>query len=415
MRNEMNSLEEKIKWQVPASLLTDKKWDVAIIGAGPAGAIAAVHLAAKNHQVLLFDKKKFPREKVCGDGLLQDALNCLDNAGLGPSVRESGHLVQNATIFSPSRKEVDIDGTFLMIKRHILDTLIAKRAVELGADFSCGEVDRVYVKPDQSVCLSSSESNRIYRARVGIFATGANLRLLKRTGWQAPPPIHTISLRCYAQSSVKLDRIIISYDKSIVPGYAWIFPMGNHEYNLGCGVSHKRTTTKSINLKKVFNAFITEFPLARELMQHCTHTTPLMGAGLRCGFEGVNPYTNGPLLAIGETIGTTLPFTGEGIGKAMETGQLAAEFVHQALVTDDLEKLKGYDRWLRNEFKPKYKSYLSAENWLSNPLINDFLLARMGKSKRSLRILSGILSEANDPRELFSSKGILLMLSGRKR
>ena len=409
MGNKMISPQDNVPWQIPASKLPDKKWDVAIIGAGPAGAIAAVHLAAKNHQVLLFDKKRFPREKVCGDGLMQDALNCLDNAGLGQSVRKRGHLVQNASIFSPSRSEVDIAGTFLMIKRSMLDSLIARRAVDLGADFTYGEVDRVTVKSDQSVSFSICESNRIYQARIGIFAMGVNVRLMQRTGWQAPPPNSAIALRCYVQSSVKLDRMVVSYDKSIIPGYAWIFPMGNQEYNVGCGMYSARKSKKSINLKKVFNVFVTEFPLAHELMQQCTHITPLKGAGLRCGFEGVYPYTNGPLLAIGETIGTTLPFTGEGTGKAMETAQLAAEIVHKALVSDDFEKLKGYAKWLKHEFRPKYKGYLFAENWLSNPLINDLLLARMGKSERSRRILSGIISETNDPRELFSLKGIVLM------
>jgi flavin-dependent dehydrogenase len=203
--------------------------------------------------------------------------------------------------------------------------------------------------------------------------------------------------------------MVVSYDKSIVPGYAWIFPIGNQEYNVGCGTYSGRAWKKSINLQKAFNVFITEFPLARELMKQCTHITPLKGGGLRCGFEGVLPYVNGPLLAIGETIGTTLPFTGEGTGKAMETGQFAAEIVHKALVSGDLEILKGYARWLKHEFQPRYRGYLFAEKWLANPLINDFLIARIGKSERSRRILSGIITETNDPRELFSLKGIALM------
>ena len=96
MGNKMISSEDNVRWQIPAATLPDKKWDVAIIGAGPAGAIAALHLAAMNHQVLLLEKNRFPREKVCGDGLMQDALNCLDNAELGQSVLEHGHPVQDA-------------------------------------------------------------------------------------------------------------------------------------------------------------------------------------------------------------------------------------------------------------------------------------------------------------------------------
>ncbi len=403
----MIALEQKVKWQLPASLVPDKKWDVVIIGAGPAGAIAAVHLAAKNHQVLLIDKKRFPRDKVCGDGLIQDALRCLDNAGLGERIRERGHLVQIATVFSPSRIKVEVAGLFITMKRHMLDTMIARRATDVGADFIYGEVDKISLKNDQSVCFSLRDIHRNFHARVGIIATGANVRLLQRIGWQAPSTPSAVAVRCYVISSLELERMVISYDKSIAPGYAWIFPMGKHEYNVGCGILSRRAAKKSMHVKRAFEDFVREFPLARELMRRRTAATPLKGFGLRCGFEGVYPYARGPLLAIGETIGTTLPFTYEGIGKAMETGQLAAEIVHDALSSGNLRKLVEYPQRLESELKPRYRSYRIAQRWLAVPKINDFVLNRARKSNRSREIWSGILTETNDPREFFSLKGII--------
>ncbi|MGD8880606.1 MAG: FAD-dependent monooxygenase [Desulfobacterales bacterium] len=79
----MHNLHEKINWQPAAGSISDRLWDVIIIGAGPAGGIAAGHLAERHHRVLMLDRQKFPREKVCGDGLLPDALRCLDTIGIG--------------------------------------------------------------------------------------------------------------------------------------------------------------------------------------------------------------------------------------------------------------------------------------------------------------------------------------------
>ena len=96
----MISLDEKVEWQHPPASISDTHWDVVIIGAGPAGAIAALHLAAANHKVLLLDKEHFPREKVCGDALLPDALRCLDTAGSGDIIRDRGHHIHKASIFT---------------------------------------------------------------------------------------------------------------------------------------------------------------------------------------------------------------------------------------------------------------------------------------------------------------------------
>jgi flavin-dependent dehydrogenase len=64
--------------QHDANSIPNKHWDVIVIGSGPSGAMTAAHLAAKQYRVLMLDRKEFPREKVCGDGLLPDALCCLD-------------------------------------------------------------------------------------------------------------------------------------------------------------------------------------------------------------------------------------------------------------------------------------------------------------------------------------------------
>jgi geranylgeranyl reductase family protein len=407
----MNHLHQGIKWQQEASSISDRLWDVVIVGAGPAGAVAAAHLAARHHRVLLLDRKKFPREKVCGDGLLPDALHCLDTIGLGEIVRAAGHKVSASCFVSPSLNEVEIPGEYLTIKRSLLDMIVAQKAIDIGAVFARGEVKQLTIEPDGRVSFTIQGCEKRFRARIGIVATGVNIRLLRKLNWAAPNKPSGIGLRCYVHSSLTVDRLIIAayrHNRHTVPGYGWIFPMRDHEYNVGCGMlSPNRVRKPAINLKKKFKEFIDSFPLARNLMQQSDRTTALRAAALRYDFEGGYPFINGPIVAVGETIGTTLPFLGEGIGKAMESGQLAAEAISRALDLDDLSKLSQYDQKIEFEFKTRYKGYRKAEKWLAWSWLNDFLLARFGKSEYAIEILAGILAETRNPPELFSLKGIL--------
>jgi geranylgeranyl reductase family protein len=407
----MNHLHQVIKWQQEASSISDRLWDVVIVGAGPAGAIAAAHLAASHHRVLLLDCKKFPREKVCGDGLLPDALSSLDAIGVGKIVRAAGHPIGTSVLFSPSKNEVEIPGDYLTIKRSHLDMIVAQRAVELGAVFALGEVKQLAAEPDGMVSFTIQGCSQPIQARIGIVATGVDLRLIKKMNWPARTKPSGVGLRCYVRSSLVLDRLVISFvmnDRFIIYGYGWIFPMRDREYNVGYGIlTPGRVRNRNINLKGNFKNFIDSFPLARELMQQSDRTTDLRAAALRYDFEGAYPFVNGPIVAVGETIGTTLPFLGEGIGKAMESGQLAAEVISKALDSDDLSKLLQYGQLIESQFKTRYKGYRMAEKWMARSWLNNFLLARFGKSNYAKKILAGIIAETRNPMELYSLKGIL--------
>ena len=406
----MHNLNENIQWQHRADSIPGQLWDVIIVGAGPAGATAAAHLAARQYRVLLLERKQFPREKVCGDGLLPDALRCLDRIGVGEKVRAVGHPVGISVLFSPSLNEVEIPGEYFTLRRSLLDMIVVEKAVDVGAVFACGEVNQLAVEPDGLVSFTIQGGRKPIRARIGIVATGANIRLLRKLNWPAKKEFSAVGLRCYVRSSFEVDRLIISlipHKKSIVPGYGWIFPMGGHEYNVGYGLTMSRFRKHNINLKRKFNFFIDAFPLARELMRQSDRVTDLRAAALRYDFEGVYPFVDGPIVAAGETIGTTTAFMGEGVGKAMESGQLAAEAISEALESDDLSKLSLYSQQMESKFKTHYPGYRVAEKWLARPRLNNFVIGRYGKSRHAKEILAGVIAETNKPQEIFSFKGII--------
>ncbi len=392
--------------QVDVSAVVDRDWDVVVVGAGPAGSMAALRLAEAGRTVLLLDRHPFPREKVCGDGLIADALACLRRVGLYDDVRAAAHESDLVSILSPGGIEVRIPGRFLTIKRRALDELLAQAAVERGATFACGRVIGMDTEGNGSVRLGVAGSGQALRARAAVLATGADVSLLARRGMVTRREAHAIALRCYVRSPYPLPHLVVSYDRAIVPGYGWIFPLGGGEFNVGCGVFHRRGAAGTVDLRALYTRFVSQVPVARDLVACATSVTPLRGARLRCGLEGSLAHRDGPVLAVGEAIGATFPFTGEGIGKAMETALLGAEAIEAFLSAGDPGILAAFPERLAT-LAPRYLGYRIAERWLSRPWLNDLVARRTRASRFMHEAVSGILNESVDPRRVFSLGGLL--------
>jgi geranylgeranyl reductase family protein len=396
--------------QVPVRDVKEREWEAIVVGAGPAGSMTALHLARKGHRVLLVDRQAFPREKVCGDALIPDSIAGLKRAGLWETIRAEGFSPALAVAYSPSRHSMQVPGDYLTIKRERLDHLLARSAASDGALFCKGRVASL-TKEAGGVALAFEGDNRPFRARIAVVATGADVALTQSLDLVERPAASAVAMRCYVRSSMDLDRLVVAYDRSTLPGYAWIFPMGKGEFNVGCGVV-SRYIGQGVNLREVYERFTHEFPLAKELMAKADGATPLKGAKLRCGLQGTRPTDGAAVLAVGETIGATFPYTGEGIGKAMETGEKAAELVHQALEEGRNDALLRFPRWLEKDLKPRYVGYEVAERWFSRPWLND-LITRRASSSRFLRgVLPDIFAERADPRLVFSLTGLAKILMG---
>ena len=392
-----------------ADSLSAATWDVVLVGAGPAGSTAALHLARAGRLVLLLDRKSFPREKVCGDGLIHDAVECARRAGLYDEMKAAAHPLEGLRVYAPNGLYADFSGEFWTLERLRLDHLLLRGATAAGASFFPGEVTGVS-QGEAGVEVALRGIAAPVKARSALLATGADLSLLRRMGFTAPSSPSAIAMRCYIQSEIEIQRLVVSFDGSCLPGYAWIFPLGQGRYNVGCGLFGLAPGHGAPSLQALFNSFLEGFPLARELMAKGERLSPLKGSPLRCGLEGVPGRCRpaGRILAAGEAIGTTFPFTGEGIGKAMESGELAAGLLDEALRSDRWEGLSDYPGLLERELRLKYLGYQKAERWLSKPWVANLVARRAIRSPFLRAALEGILNETADPRRVFSPATILL-------
>jgi geranylgeranyl reductase family protein len=398
-------------FQVPAAALQGGRWDVAIVGAGPAGAASAIDLAKRGYRVLLADLDDFPREKVCGDALTVNACQQLKKFGLDQAVEEAGCRSRSLSVFSPSGIELRLPGDYLTVRRSVLDTLLARKAVACGAVFVRGKVTDVAAGEGEGVTVRF-EGGRAQRAGCCLLATGSRIGLAQRAGLVSRVRPSGIALRCYVHSSLPLDRLVVAYDRQLLPGYGWIFPVGGQVFNLGCGLFLGRRRFDGQHLGRVMQAFVEGFPLARNLLAEGEMISPLRGAVLRSELDaGQRPVTD-RILAIGEAVGTTAPCTGEGIGQAMVSGVLAAGLVDEAFSTGEFGALRRYADLLGRHIGRHHAGCRAAQTWLARPWLADLIARRAVKSGFLRERIKAVVQGAEDPGRVISWRGIFRSLWG---
>ncbi len=379
-------------------------WECIVVGAGPAGAVCAHALAQGGRSVLLVDKARFPRHKPCGDLLIPDAITVLKKIGLYERVRSQALAIDNIAVWSPSRIQFDVPGEYLGISRYRFDALLVEAAQKAGAVVAHGAVTDI---ADYGGSVGIACGKTTLRAKVCVLATGAAVELAMQTGIVNRKQPSALAVRYYLKVDDGPSDIVLSYDRELVPGYGWVIPINKGLFNIGCGVRLHDGDDSHPPLKRLQQRFEASFPLASELVARGEKAHPLNGAALRCSLRGVERFSNGRVVGIGEVIGTTYPFTGEGIGKAMETGLMAADVIADSLKLNDVAQLQTYATRIDSEIRKCYRGYLTAEKYLGKPWLNDYLAKRIKKSTRLQKALSEFVAETGDPRTIYSPWSLL--------
>jgi flavin-dependent dehydrogenase len=312
-------------------------------------------------------------------------------------------------IESPSGIEWSIPGEYLVLPRQTFDAMLAREAAARGAVVSHGRVTRLDVREKCLVEVSVLGASQSLRAKVVILAAGADVSIGARLGMVTRRAPTAFAVRAYVVSRARLDPLFLSFDREIVPGYAWIFPVPGNTYNVGVGAVGD---AEGVDLRSMFDRFCSRVREARALLSEAVSVTPLRGARLRCGLDGSRARGPGNIIAVGEQIATTYPFTGEGIGKAMESGEMAALHTSRALVTGNPTHLDDYARRIETDLRPRFRGYAVAQRWLAKPWLNDLVARRIRRHGYLQNAVRGIVAETVDPSTVFSWRGVVRSLVG---
>jgi menaquinone-9 beta-reductase len=321
--------------------------DVLVVGAGPAGAAAAYHLARHGVQVILADKVSFPREKVCGDGLTPRGVRAIQSMGVDPTeagfVRVEGLRVYGPTVTLdlpwPRLERVPDFG--VVRTRHDLDHLLVQRAVKAGATlWERAEVTTPLVDDGWVVGASVRRGDgepETVRARYVLAADGAASRFGGKAGVRRDParPLGVAARRYYRsprEQGTYFESWFDLWENGVIlPGYGWIFPVGDGILNVGAGLLNTTSYFKDVSPRRMLDAFVRSLPEAWGILEENAAGDVLSGP-LPMGMNR-HPLALPGLLLLGDAGGIVNPFTGEGIAYAIESAEVAAELVHDALAT----------------------------------------------------------------------------------
>jgi menaquinone-9 beta-reductase len=312
------------------------KADVVVVGAGPAGSAAAAWAARAGHDVLVIDSAGFPRDKACGDGLTPRAVAELERLGLGDwldtRIRHRGLRMSGFG----GELEVDWPGpsfpsTGSAVARLELDDRIRKVAEDSGARMLLG-TKAVAVHHDSSsrvVSLTLADGAEVGCRRL-IVADGARSSLGRKLGrrWHQET-VYGVAARGYLTTSRSADPWLTSHlelrspDGAVLPGYGWIFPLGNGEVNIGVGALSTSKRPADLGLRPLISYYT---DLRREEWGFTGQPRAVSSALLPMG--GAVSGVAGPnWVLIGDAAACVNPLNGEGIDYGLETGRLAAELL----------------------------------------------------------------------------------------
>jgi flavin-dependent dehydrogenase len=387
---------------LPAASDANFTWPVVIVGAGPSGTAAAIVLRRRNVPVLLLDRHGAPREKVCGDGLIADSHDALRALGVLEQVMAVGFSTRAGHIVSPSGFETIVTADFTTLERHFLDGILLREAIRQGATFRVANVRSVDRRHD-GFALRLDGANGPVQARCLVIASGAGAPC-----WPGPEsPPSAVAARCYIRSAVPKAEMFMSFRKAVPNGYGWVFPLGSDVYNVGV-IQFRSANGRPRRLNELFRTFVEGEPVVSALWKAASPLTRLKGAPLRCGLDAVAAAPAEATMAIGERCATTFPFTGEGIGKALQSGILAAEEMIAAL-DDGRPHAAGsaYAERLVRELGPSYRGYALAQKWLSRPWMHDVVVRRVDKSAFMRAVATGVITGSARADQLFSVRNVV--------
>ncbi len=405
-----------------------RRWEVLVVGAGPGGASCAYWLAKAGHEVVFVEKKAFPRDKTCGDGLTPRSVRQLEDMGLGGELSAHhryfglrshgfGRAIELAWPDTPGLPRYGY-----VVTRKDLDALVAARATKQGAvlwehtEAVEPLVEDGRVRGARLRATGEGGQEGEVEARYVVLADGANSRF----GWslgnerQRSYP-QGMALRGYWTSPMHdvpwIDSWLDVRDQAgrSVPGYGWVFPLGDGRVNVGVGLLSTSSIWKGANTSRLMDAFCQTLPEEWGIRPE-TSLGPPTGGRLPMGLS-VGPRSGRGHLVVGDAAGTINPFNGEGIAYAYETGRFAAYVLDEALSSANPGALALYEDGLQARYGAYYRAARAFVRAISRPEIMRVCVATGMRNRTLMEWVLRIMSNMLRSDELGPAEAIYKALS----
>ncbi|MGI8716967.1 MAG: geranylgeranyl reductase family protein [Lapillicoccus sp.] len=412
--------------------------DVIVVGAGPGGSATAAYLAMSGLDVLLLEKTRFPREKVCGDGLTPRAVRELVTLGI-PTPEDDGWVKNHGLRIIGGGMRLQLDwpdsSAFppygLVRTRTDFDDILARHAVKHGARLheattvtgpitdAAGAVVGVRAtaahelahEPAHEPGRRAAADVLEFRAPVVVAADGTSSRLSLALGREkrADRPMG-VAVRTYYTSPRHDDDYLESWlelwsadpvtgQRVLLPGYGWVFGVGDGTSNVGLGILNTSAAFGKVDYRDVMRRWVATMP-AEWTYNDATMTQPIRGAALPMGFNRQPHYDKG-LVLVGDAGGMVNPFNGEGIAYAMESARLAADVATQAFARGDAA---GRERVLQSYpgvMKDALGGYYTLGRWFARAIGNPEVMrlaTRYGLPRTTMmRFLLKVMANLAEP------------------
>jgi menaquinone-9 beta-reductase len=385
--------------------------DVLVVGGGPGGSAAAHWLSRAGHSVVLVEKKEYPREKTCGDGLTPRAIAQLLDMGFDFTLPEF-HKITGLRSYAGDDLMLELQwpehSRFPnwggVIRRMDLDQQVAAIAEKQGVVVHQKTEARPIVEGGgfTKVELVHGGEREIVEPKVVVIADGSLNRFGRELGTSRRKDYPMgLAARGYYSSPRSTDSFLESQldirdaSGASMPGYGWIFPLGDGTVNVGVGLLSTFKRWKHVNTTVMMNDYVASAPDYWELNAASKLTDPLGG-------KLTMSFSKGPLFGpnwvmVGDAAGAINPWNGEGISYAYETGRIAAGIVGDSLAARDLTLLGRYPQRLEDEYGLYYKMARIFVKLIGNPAVMRSL-AHVGLRNRplmewTLKVMSNLLDE----------------------
>lgn len=383
---------------------------VLVIGGGPAGSSAALWLARAGHQVTLVEKHEYPRDKTCGDGLTPRAILQLEEMGFDFDVPEfhrvtglrsyAGDDLMMEMSWPRHSRFPDWGG---VIRRRDLDTQVASLAEKEGALIREKTTATPVIEDGRlvSVALKNGGDTEVVTPRLTIVADGSLNRFGRDLGTARRKDYPMgMAARGYFASPRSEDPFLESQldlrDSSgaTMPGYGWVFPLGDGTVNVGVGLLSTFKRWKQVNTSHMLEDYVSTAPGYWGLGEESRLSRP-MGGKLTMSFSKA-PLVGDNWITVGDAAGAINPWNGEGIAYAYETGRIAAELVGEAFAGDG-EALERYTPRLQDEYGLYYRTARIFVKLIGHPSVMR-TLAHTGMRNRTLmewtlKVMANLLDE----------------------